>query len=114
MERLCLVLGILSPIASKIHSVVVSVAGFEALICPCQNIGIETVVEMWLGALSRVKGLYFGQYPFTVRNLFEERHVFRLKPCKIMEDSNTKPFAHFVNFFFQAWCNFGMSSHRCF
>lgn len=71
MERLCLALGSLSPIASKIHSVAVNVAGFEALICPCQNIGIETVVEMWLGALSRVKRLYIGQNPFRVRNLLE-------------------------------------------
>lgn len=71
MERLCLVLGSLSPTAPKIHSVAVSVAGFETLICPWQNIGIEAVAEMWLEALSRVKGLYLGQHPFRFRTLLE-------------------------------------------
>ncbi len=71
MESLCLVLGSLSPTAPKMNSVVVSVAGFEALICPWQNIDIEAVAGMWLGALSSVKGLYLGQHPFRVGTLLE-------------------------------------------
>lgn len=71
MERLCLVLGCLSSAGSKIHSAAVFVAGFEALICSWQNIGIETVAEMWFGALSGVKGFYLCQNPFKVRMLLE-------------------------------------------